>query len=80
MKTQISLISREYRFKQSKKAQVIATFQKVQFSGQLIWVSPNNEKDGIFISARVALCMPQVELIQSDAGQEPSRLLPSDSG
>ena len=32
------------RFKESKKAQIIETFQKVQFSGQLVWIAPNNEK------------------------------------
>ncbi|HEY9638061.1 MAG TPA: response regulator [Coleofasciculaceae cyanobacterium] len=32
------------RFKESKKAQLIETFQKVQFSGQLIWIAPNNGK------------------------------------
>jgi chemotaxis family two-component system response regulator PixG len=34
----------KYRFKESKKAQLIETFQRVQFSGQLIWIAPNNEK------------------------------------
>ncbi len=32
-----------YRFKQSKKAQIISTFQNIKFSGELIWITPNNE-------------------------------------
>ena len=34
----------KYRFQQSKKAQLIETFQKIQFSGELVWTAPNNEK------------------------------------
>lgn len=33
-----------YRFKQSKKAQIISTFQNIQFSGQLIWTAPDDKK------------------------------------
>jgi two-component system, chemotaxis family, response regulator PixG len=33
-----------YRFKESKKARLIETFQKIRFSGQLVWIAPNNEK------------------------------------
>jgi chemotaxis family two-component system response regulator PixG len=33
-----------YRFKQSKKAQLFETFQKIQFNGQLVWSAPNCEK------------------------------------
>lgn len=34
----------KYRFKESKKAKIIETFQKVQFSGQLVWIAPNTGK------------------------------------
>lgn len=34
----------KYRFKESKKARIIETFQKIQFSGQLVWIAPNNGK------------------------------------
>lgn len=34
----------KYRFRESKKAQIIATFQKIKFSGQLVWIAPNNGK------------------------------------
>jgi chemotaxis family two-component system response regulator PixG len=45
MKTQVDYSFLERcRFKESKKAQLIETFQKVQFSGQLIWIAPNNGK------------------------------------
>ncbi len=33
-----------YRFKESKKAQIIETFQRIKFSGQLVWTAPNNAK------------------------------------
>lgn len=32
-----------YRFKESKKARTIETFQKIQFSGQLVWIAPNTK-------------------------------------
>lgn len=37
-----------YRFKESKKSQVIETFQRIRFSGQLVWTAPNSEKQWIF--------------------------------
>jgi chemotaxis family two-component system response regulator PixG len=44
MTTQVAFNFLErYRFQQSKKAQLIATFKKIHFSGQLIWIAPNNE-------------------------------------
>jgi chemotaxis family two-component system response regulator PixG len=38
----------KHRFKQSKKAQLLETFQNIQFSGQLIWIAPENEKKWTF--------------------------------
>lgn len=38
----------KYRFKESKKARIFETFQKIQFNGQLIWIAPNNEKQWNF--------------------------------
>lgn len=38
----------KYRFKESKKAKIIETFQEIQFSGQLIWTAPNNQKQWSF--------------------------------
>ncbi|MBD2015648.1 response regulator [Microcoleus sp. FACHB-53] len=67
MKTQISFnFLEKYRFKQSKKAQVIETFQKVQFSGQMIWVSPNNEK-------RWTLYFCQGRIMYATGGTHPVR-------
>lgn len=37
-----------YRFKESKKAQLIETFQRIRFSGQLVWIAPNNAKKWSF--------------------------------
>lgn len=37
-----------HRFKQSKKAQIIGTFQEIQFSGKLIWLTPNGEEKWTF--------------------------------
>lgn len=34
----------KYRFKESRKAQIIETFQSIQFSGQLVWIAPNKEE------------------------------------
>jgi chemotaxis family two-component system response regulator PixG len=45
MKTQAAFNFLERaRFKQSKKAQLIETFQKTHFTGQLVWIAPNNGK------------------------------------
>jgi chemotaxis family two-component system response regulator PixG len=41
-----------YRFKESKKAQIIETFQKIQFSGQMVWLAPNNRKKWNFYFCR----------------------------
>jgi chemotaxis family two-component system response regulator PixG len=41
-----------YRFKESKKAQLIETFQKIQFNGQLVWTAPNNRKQWNFYFCR----------------------------
>lgn len=38
----------KYRFKQSKKAQIIDTFKNIQFSGELIWIAPSDEKKWTF--------------------------------
>ncbi|HEY9710761.1 MAG TPA: DUF4388 domain-containing protein, partial [Oculatellaceae cyanobacterium] len=37
-----------YRFKESKKAQLIETFQRIRFSGQLVWIAPNDAKQWSF--------------------------------
>lgn len=37
-----------YRFKESKKAQTIETFQKIQFSGQLVWIAPRTKNQWSF--------------------------------
>ena len=67
MKTQLGFNFLErYRFKQSKKAQIIETFQKVQFSGQLIWVAPNNEK-------RWNLYFCQGQIMYATGGTHPVR-------
>ena len=36
------------RFQQSKKAQIIESFQRIKFSGQLVWIAPDNEKQWNF--------------------------------
>lgn len=53
MKTQVdSNFLERYRFKESKKAQIIETFQRIRFSGQLVWIAPNNEKKWSFFFDR----------------------------
>lgn len=55
-----------YRFKESKKAQLIETFQKIRFSGQLVWIAPNNAKKWSFF-----FCMGR--LVYATGGTHPVR-------
>ncbi|HAA29833.1 MAG TPA: response regulator [Cyanobacteria bacterium UBA8553] len=55
-----------YRFKESKKAQLIETFQRIRFSGQLVWIAPNNAKQWSFF-----FCMGR--LVYATGGTHPVR-------